>query len=228
MLPGYRERAAQCEQDGPDQHRSSMSASPTTFARRSQGLLTRIAPDRRRHKRITVELLGRFMRENKQEHPCRLIDVSAGGAAIRPLSPADIGMGERVVAFFEHIGGIEGTVVHRFEGGFAVKLNATQHKREKLAATLTWLTNRSELGGIDERRHERIAPNSGRQQIHLPDGAVLECQVIDFSLLEPPSGRPHGRHLERKWFLESCVRALSVTTRTASVCSSLKGKTKRR
>ena len=38
-----------------------MTGSPTTFARRSQGLLSRIVPDRRRHKRIAVELLGRLV-----------------------------------------------------------------------------------------------------------------------------------------------------------------------
>ena len=40
-----------------------MPASPMTFARRPQGVLSRIVPDRRRHKRISVTLLGRFMRE---------------------------------------------------------------------------------------------------------------------------------------------------------------------
>ena len=167
-----------------------MSVSPITFARRSQGLLTRIAPDRRRHKRISIELFGRFMRENKQEHPCRLIDISAGGAAIRPMSPVSIGVGERVLAVFEHIGGIEGVVVREFDGGVAFRLTATQHKREKLAAMLTWLANRSELSGIDERQHERIVPKSGRQQIHLPDGGVLECQVIDVSLSGASIGTP--------------------------------------
>ncbi len=167
-----------------------MSGSPTIFARRSPGLLSRIVPDRRRHKRISLELLGRFMRENKQEHPCKLIDISAGGAAIRPMSAVTVGVGERVVAFFDHIGGIEGTCAREFDGGFAFRLSATQHKREKLAATLTWLANRSELDGADERRHDRIAPSSGRQQLHLAEGIMLECQVLDISISGASIGTP--------------------------------------
>ena len=99
-----------------------MSGSTPTFARRAPGLLSRIVSDRRRHKRVAVELLGRFMRENKQEHACKLIDISAGGAAIKPLSPVPVTLGERVVAFFEHVGGIEGSVTRSLEGGFAIKL----------------------------------------------------------------------------------------------------------
>ncbi|MBX9589140.1 MAG: PilZ domain-containing protein [Hyphomonadaceae bacterium] len=168
-----------------------MSGIPTTtFARRSQGLLTRVVPDRRRHKRIAVELLGRFMRENKQEHACKLIDISAGGAAVRPMSTVAVEIGERVVAFFDHIGGIEGTVVRTFEGGFAFKLAATQHKREKLAATLTWLANRAELDGAEERRHERIIPKGGRQQLQLAEGIILECQVLDISVSGASIGTP--------------------------------------
>ncbi len=167
-----------------------MSGSPMIFARRSQGLLTRVAPDRRRHKRIAVELLGRFMRGNKQEHPCKLIDISAGGAAIKPMSSVTLEIGERLVAFFDHIGGIEGTVVREFEGGIAFKLAATQHKREKLAATLTWLANRSELDGADERRHDRIAPSSGRQQLQLAEGITIECQVLDISVSGASIGSP--------------------------------------
>ena len=159
-----------------------MSASPMTFARRSQGLLSRVVPDRRRYKRITLELLGRFMRQNKQEHPCKLIDISAGGAALQSISPVAVEVGERVVAFFDHIGGIEGTVVRVFDGGFALKLAATQHKREKLAATLTWLANRSELDGAEERRHERLVPKSGRQLIQLAEGVTIDCQILDISV----------------------------------------------
>lgn len=167
-----------------------MSGSQPTFARRSQGLLSRIAPDRRRHKRISVELLGRFMRETKQEYPCKLIDVSAGGAAIKPMSPVVVTPGERIVAYFDHIGGIEGSVVREIDGGFAIKLRATQHKREKLADKLTWLANRSELDGAEERRHERIAPTNGRHRLQLSEGIVIECQVLDVSVSGASIGTP--------------------------------------
>ncbi len=159
-----------------------MSGSTPTFARRAPGLLSRIVSDRRRHKRVAVELLGRFMRENKQEHACKLIDISAGGAAIKPLSPVPVTIGERVVAFFEHVGGIEGSVTRSLEGGFAMKLASSRHKRDKLADTLTWLANRVELDGAQERRHERIVPTSGRQKLHLAEGIVLECQLLDISV----------------------------------------------
>jgi hypothetical protein len=57
------------------------------FARRPQGVLASIVPDRRRHqriavKRIAVTLFGRFMRASKEDYPCRLIDIPAGGAAV--------------------------------------------------------------------------------------------------------------------------------------------------
>lgn len=159
-----------------------MSAAQPTFARRSQGLLTRTVPDRRRHKRIIVELPGRFMRANKQEHPCRLIDISAGGAAIKLMSPVPVTQGERVVAIFDHVGAVEGTIAREFDGGFALKLASSQHKREKLAAQLTWLANRSELGGAEERQHERIAPQKRLQKLHLSEGIVIECQVLDISI----------------------------------------------
>jgi hypothetical protein len=156
-----------------------MLANRTTFARRAQGILSRIVPDRRRHKRIAVTLLGRFMRENKEEHPCKLIDISAGGAAI--ASSVAVPIGERVVGYFDHIGGIEGQVVRELDSGFAFKINATRHKREKLAAQLTWLANRAELAA-DGRRHDRITPTNGESVLQLAEGIVLTCRVLDVSI----------------------------------------------
>jgi hypothetical protein len=139
-----------------------------------------MAADRRRHKRIAVTLLGRFMRQNRQEYPCKLIDISVGGAAI--VSPVAVPVGERIVAYFDHVGGLEGTVVREFDNGFALQFAATRHKREKLAARLTWLANRSELGPAEERRHERITPKNAVSMLQLAEGIVLTCQVLDVSI----------------------------------------------
>lgn len=157
-----------------------MSIQAAPFARRAEVLATNITPDRRRHKRVSITLLGRFMRANKQEYPCKLHDISVGGAAM--MSPVAVPEGERIVAYFDHIGGLEGTVARSFEGGFALRFNATQHKREKLAAQLTWLINRDELSGVDERRHERIVPRNGMSSLKLAEGIVIGCQVLDVSI----------------------------------------------
>jgi hypothetical protein len=165
-----------------------MTANRMSFARRTHGVLTRIVPDRRRHKRLAVTLLGRFMRDNKQEYPCKLIDVSAGGAAL--MSPVQVEIGERVVAYFDHVGGIEGPVVRQFDGGFAFRIDATKHKREKIAAQITWLANRAELGDAADRRHDRITPSQGSATLHLAEGIVLTCRVLDVSISGASIGTP--------------------------------------
>jgi hypothetical protein len=156
-----------------------MTTNATPLVRRLAGLATRIALDRRRHKRVAITLLGRFMREDKQEYPCRLIDISVGGVAV--LSPVAVEPKERIVAYFDHIGGIEGTVARTFERGFAIELVATQHKREKLAAQLTWLLNRRDLGPGD-RRHERVAPESEQSILTMPEGAMVPVRLLDVSV----------------------------------------------
>jgi len=155
-----------------------MSINQISFARRTQ--VARIVPDRRRHKRVAVTLLGRFMRASKEEYPCKLHDISVGGAAI--MSPVKVEVSERIIAYFDHIGGIEGEVVRVFDGGFAIKLSATQYKREKLAAQLTWLLNRAEVEGIEARRHERFKPKQSASALTLAGGLVMSCQLIDISL----------------------------------------------
>jgi hypothetical protein len=148
----------------------------------SQVPMARIAPDRRRNKRFQITLLGRFMRANKREYPCKLQDISVGGAAI--LSPVDVEPGERIVAYFDHIGGLEGTVVRTIEGGFGIQFSATQHKKEKLAAQITWLINRHELDPADMRRpgHERTPVANDSTVLRLADGLALTVRIIDLSI----------------------------------------------
>lgn len=136
--------------------------------------------DRRRHKRVALNCLGRFMRADKSEYTCRLIDVSAGGAAIQ--SPQGVQMGERVVAYFDEIGRIDGPVVRLIDGGFAMQIAATPHRREKLVAQLTWLINRKTLGIPDSRRHDRSAPANPESLLIFPDGTQQLCSIVDISI----------------------------------------------
>ena len=142
--------------------------------------LLRAPIDRRRHRRVDLTLLGRFMRANKQEYPCRMLDLSVGGAAI--LAPVDVEMGERIVAYFDEIGGIEGTCARVFDGGFAIALRVSAHKREKLAAQICWLVNKDDIGGAAGRRHQRIEVVNKSSTLVLADGTAVECRVLDFSL----------------------------------------------
>jgi hypothetical protein len=136
--------------------------------------------ERRRHKRYFITLLGRFMRENKQEYPCKLRDISVGGAAI--MSPVDLEIGERIVAYFDHIGGLEGSVVRTFDGGFAIELNATPYKREKIANQLVWLSNRSSNSELPQRRHDRFSVNDQQTTLRLDEGISIPVRVLDVSI----------------------------------------------
>ncbi len=143
---------------------------------------TRPGAERRRYRRHALTLLGRFMREDKQEYTCRLNDISLGGAsAFSDIIPNE---NERIVAQFEEIGVLEGHVVRRFSDGFAMEFTATHRRRQKLAAQLTWLLNRHELDAADQRRpgHDRIALIPKPVSIKMPDGNVYERNVLDVSI----------------------------------------------
>ena len=90
--------------------------------------IVKIVPDRRRHRRVPVTVFGRFMREDKQEYPCQVVNMSAGGMAM--LASVTCAAGERIVAHLDNLGRIEGVVVRDFEGGFAVRILASLYKRE--------------------------------------------------------------------------------------------------
>jgi hypothetical protein len=148
--------------------------------RRSNRQFPKLVPDRRRHRRVPVTVFGRFMREDKQEYPCQVINMSAGGMAV--LAPVVCQDGERIVAYLDNLGRIEGVVVRSFEGGFAMRILASLHKRERIANLLTWLTNQKALGLGEERKHERVVPRINASKLILPNGDVHNCRVIDVSL----------------------------------------------
>ncbi len=135
--------------------------------------------DRRRHQRVKVNLLGRYMLPDRREFPCQVINMSPGGMAL--IVPVGGAPGERVIAYVDHLGRLEGQIARVFQNGFAMTISATARKRDKLAAQLTWLANRHILGLPEDRRHGRIVPRNPVGRLVLPNGVNLTCRVIDVS-----------------------------------------------
>jgi hypothetical protein len=135
--------------------------------------------DRRRHQRVKVNLLGRYMLPDRREFPCQVINMSPGGMAL--IAPMSGAAGERIIAYVDHLGRLEGQIARVFENGFAMTISATARKRDKLAAQLTWLANRHILSLPEDRRHGRIVPRNPVGRLILPNGVNLTCRIIDVS-----------------------------------------------
>jgi hypothetical protein len=138
-----------------------------------------LADERRRFQRVRVDLLGRYMLADRREFPCQVMNMSPGGMAL--IAPVGGQPGERVIAYVDHLGRLEGHVARIFQNGFAMTISATIRKRDKLAAQLTWLANRNILGLPEDRRHGRIAPRVPIARLILPNGLNVSCRIIDVS-----------------------------------------------
>jgi hypothetical protein len=138
-----------------------------------------LAEERRRHQRVKVNLLGRYMLEDHREFPCQVINMSPGGMAL--IAPVVGFPGERVIAYVDHLGRLEGKIARVIENGFAMSISGTLRKRDKLAAQLTWLANRQILNLPEDRRHGRFTPKNASARLILPNGLNVTCRVIDLS-----------------------------------------------
>src|SRR5580698_8319721 len=141
--------------------------------------LRALSQDRRRHQRVKVNLLGRYMLADRREFPCQVVNMSPGGMAL--ITPVAAAPGERIIAYVDHLGRLEGHVARLFQNGFAMTIAATTRKRDKLAAQLTWLANRHILGLPEDRRHGRMAPRKPIARLILPNGVNVSCRILDIS-----------------------------------------------
>ena len=133
-----------------------------------------------RFQRVKVSILGRYMLADKREFPCQILEMSPGDTLV--IAPVSGRAGERVVAYIDHIGRIEGSVIEPVEGGFIMEVVASDRKRDKLAAQLTWLAKKDLLALPEDRRHERVVPDNRHSTVVLDDGRRYNCKIIDISL----------------------------------------------
>src|SRR2546423_3725665 len=138
------------------------------------------AEERGRFKRVKIHRLGRYMPPARREFPCQIINMSPGGLAL--LAPGIGNVGDRVIAYLDHIGRVEGKITRIIDNGFAMTVGATARKRDKLAAQLTWLANRHILNLPEDRRHDRLVPRNTIALLTLEDSTKMTCRIIDMSL----------------------------------------------
>ena len=133
-----------------------------------------------RFQRVKISVLGRYMLANRSEYPCQIIEMSPGDATF--IAPAAGEFGEKIIAYLDDVGRIEGKISQIIEGGFIVSFSASERKRDKLAAQLTWLANKDILGLPEERDNERIVPDFRHSALELEDGRKYPCKIIDISI----------------------------------------------
>ena len=134
----------------------------------------------RQFQRVAVTLFGRYMLEDRREYPCQIQNMSPGSASLVTSHVGEVG--ERVIAYIDHIGRLDGKIIRNVDNGFAMSFRATEKKRDKMAAKLTWLANRHELNLAEDRRHERVVPTVKSSKIKLEDGRGYEVRIVDLSL----------------------------------------------
>lgn len=133
-----------------------------------------------RFQRVKVSILGRYMLADRREYPCQIIEMSPGDAII--MAPVPGAVGERIIAYLDTIGRIEGPIREVIEGGFVIDVIASARKRDKMASQLTWLANKEILNLPEDRRHSRVVPDSRHSFIVLEDGRRYNCKILDISL----------------------------------------------
>lgn len=152
--------------------------------------------ERRDCERVELTLPGRYMLSDRVEHPCWTLDLSPSGVACRGLGNGLLG--ERVVAYIDQIGRIEGMIARQFDKCFALRIHAIATKRQKLEQKIAWVIEHHLSGRSDNRRHERIGPFHRRTTLKTPDGREYLAALIDVSIpgaslnvdAAPPIGSP--------------------------------------
>ena len=175
--------------------------------------------ERRNFQRVRVKIYGRFMLEDRTEHPCQVVDMSPGNVALRCERIGE--PGEKVIAYIDHIGRVEGVVTRTLQDGFAMTVVASDRKKDKLAAQLTWLANKHELDLPEDRRHERVAPRNPLSTLQLSDGRQYSSAASSICRFRAPRSRStSSRRSASRLPSAPCAARSCVTSRMASPSNS--------
>jgi hypothetical protein len=126
-----------------------------------------------------LRLRGRYMLADRTEYGCETLAVEVDGIELQAESGGKIG--ERVIAYIDELGRVEGRIVAFEPGRLRITPTITAAKHERFLRKITWLHEREAGRASELRRHERIEPETKTQfEILLSDGRFA-AQVIDYS-----------------------------------------------
>jgi hypothetical protein len=134
--------------------------------------------DRRRFHRVAVTLPGRYMLEDGSEHDCVCIDVSVGGVRLR--APQAGAWGSRVIAYIEAIGRLEGYIVRRAPGWFALETRGTAMKGERVQERIAMILDSQTDDRLDRRGPGRDSSHR-RVSLGTLDGRQHPAELTDIS-----------------------------------------------
>ena len=108
------------------------------------------------------------------------MNISRMGVAVE----AKVGghSGERIVLYIDHIGRLEGTITRAHKASFAVALQMTSSKADRLTETLAWVVSHQTDGIPDNRQHPRIKTDRRQVILTTSDGNQYPATLIDLSI----------------------------------------------
>jgi hypothetical protein len=126
--------------------------------------------EHRRSRRTRLNLRGRFLLSDGGEHPCETIDVSVTGLALRSYVVAN--PKERVVAYIDELGRLEGVVTRRGADWFAIEVKISAARIERLAHKLAALSGDAKLS-----EPNTLAAQTHWAELHIEFGQSFRVQV---------------------------------------------------
>lgn len=134
--------------------------------------------ERRRYRRVDLTIKARVLKDNGEEEPCLVVNISAGGALLKAVNPP--AAGEHVVLYIDEVGRHEGQVIRSAKHFFAVDYRGRRAKVKRTADNLTETLNNRQMK-LDRRSTPRIRTDQ-HTVLTLESGETIACEILDISL----------------------------------------------
>ena len=133
--------------------------------------------ERRKYERIKLFLPGQLFNPiNEQSAACKVLNLSAGGAAVQCETRFPAGVS--LVLYIENFGRFEGTTIVHKSGQLALEFAIGENKRGRLKEMIKTFA----AGGLASAHKPERTPSLVAGSITRENGEQIACEVLDISL----------------------------------------------